>query len=53
MVSRLDHIFSSNGVVGNNPLLYTKTMLEIEPEELKTRNYPSDHLPLVINITIC
>lgn len=48
--SRLDHIFSSGGFSGSSPTLYTRTMLEHEPEELTTRDYPSDHLPLVINI---
>ena len=50
MISRLDHVFGSSGVVGTNPTLYTKTMLTEEPEELTTRKYPSDHLPLVVNI---
>jgi len=50
MVSRLDHVFSSTGIVGTEPTLYTKTMLDQEPEELATRKYPSDHLPLVISL---
>jgi len=50
MVSRLDHVFSSQNVTGTNPTLYTKTMLEIEPEELTMRDYPSDHLPVVVDI---
>jgi len=50
MISRLDHIFGSNNVIGTNPVLYTKTMLPQEPEELTTRQYPSDHLPIVIEI---
>lgn len=51
MVSRLDHVFSHRQLVVNStPLLYTKTMLEKEPEELTTRSYPSDHLPLVVSI---
>lgn len=52
MKSRLDHIFGSLHVKCENPILYTKTMLETEPEELTTRLYPSDHLPIVGNITI-
>jgi endonuclease/exonuclease/phosphatase family metal-dependent hydrolase len=52
MQSRLDHIFGSGGVIGTNATLYTKTMLISEPTELTTRNYPSDHLPIVINITM-
>jgi len=50
MISRLDHIFSSQCLTGVNPTLYTKTMLPKEPKELTTRDYPSDHLPLVIEI---
>lgn len=52
MVSRLDHIFSSSGVLGENAVLYTKTMLEVEPPELTTRDTPSDHLPLFITIKV-
>lgn len=52
MVSRLDNIFGSSHIVGTNPTLYTKTMLDVEPEELTTRDYPSDHLPLLLDITI-
>ena len=52
MHNRFDHIFGSQRVIGKNPLLYTKTMLEIEPHELTTRDYPSDHLPLVLDVTI-
>ncbi len=52
MVSRLDHVFSSTNVKGVNATLYTKTMLDKEPEELTTRDYPSDHLPLVVTIEI-
>lgn len=50
MNSRLDHVFSSQGLVAKNPVLYTRTMLEQEPQELTTRAYPSDHLPLVVDI---
>ena len=52
MKSRLDHIFGSNKIKCENPTLYTKTMLDVEPDELTTRLYPSDHLPIVANITI-
>jgi endonuclease/exonuclease/phosphatase family metal-dependent hydrolase len=52
MISRLDHIFGSHNVSGKNCLLYAKTMFDTEPPELTTRNFPSDHLPLVIDITI-
>ena len=52
MVSRLDHIFGLEGVVGKDPTLYTKTMLPEEPEELTTRQYPSDHLPLRLEVTL-
>jgi endonuclease/exonuclease/phosphatase family metal-dependent hydrolase len=52
MHSRLDHIFGSKNVSGINPILYTKTMLKEEPAELTTRNYPSDHLPLLIEIKL-
>ena len=52
MVSRLDHVFGCGHIgtftLAKNPVLYTKTMLEVEPEELTTRDYPSDHLPLVV-----
>lgn len=51
MVSRLDHVFGSEGVIGKEPTLYTKTMLPEEPEELTTRKYPSDHLPLRLEVT--
>ena len=52
MISRLDHIFASTKVTGHSPVLYTKTMLDVEPVELTTRDTPSDHLPLFININI-
>ena len=52
MVSRLDNIFASPGVTCHKPVLYTKTMLEEEPAELTTRSYPSDHLPLVAEISV-
>jgi len=52
MISRLDNVFSTNLVHGYNPTLYTKTMHYNEPIELTTRDFPSDHLPLVINIVI-
>ena len=52
MKSRLDHVLCSKNVVGINPTLYTKTMLDQEPVELTTRDYPSDHLPIVIDLTI-
>ncbi len=52
MVSRLDNIFGSKGVTCANPTLYTKTMLEKEPPELTTRLTPSDHLPIVAEITL-
>ena len=53
MVSRLDHIFSSRQIekLGNS-ILYTKTMLKNEPAELMTRLYPSDHLPLIVDIIV-
>lgn len=52
MISRLDHVFGSPGVIASNPKLYTKTMLDEEPPELTTRDYPSDHLPLLLEITM-
>jgi endonuclease/exonuclease/phosphatase family metal-dependent hydrolase len=52
MVSRLDNVFTGGNVAGTNPILYTKTMLDEEPEEFTTRNYPSDHLPLVVTMTL-
>lgn len=52
MVGRLDHIFGSSHILGTNPTLYTKTMLNVEPQELTTRDYPSDHLPLLLDVTI-
>lgn len=52
MVSRLDHIFTSERVRGEQTILYTKTMLDNEPTELTTRDYPSDHLPLVCTVTL-
>lgn len=53
MVSRLDHIFGSKTVQKVGPaILYTKTMLDKEPEELTTRDYPSDHLPLIVKLKL-
>jgi endonuclease/exonuclease/phosphatase family metal-dependent hydrolase len=55
MVSRLDHILATPGdrfSVGSDPLLYTRTMLPVEPPELTTRDYPSDHLPLVVHVNV-
>lgn len=52
MVSRLDHVFGSMNVIGTDPTLYTKTMLLPEPDELTTRQYPSDHLPLVLELRL-
>lgn len=53
MVSRLDHIFSSNGAVKiGDATLYTKTMLDKEPEELTSRDFPSDHLPLIVSLKL-
>lgn len=53
IITRTDHIFGSETVekVGLSTL-YTKTMLDNEPEELTTRNYPSDHLPLVAKVRL-
>jgi endonuclease/exonuclease/phosphatase family metal-dependent hydrolase len=51
--SRLDHVFSSRGLTAVEKVLYTRTMLEEEPEELTTRLYPSDHLPLVVRVQKC
>ena len=49
MQSRLDHIFSSPALEAEGSArLYTKTMLDPEPEELTARDYPSDHLPLLV-----
>jgi endonuclease/exonuclease/phosphatase family metal-dependent hydrolase len=47
--SRLDNIFVS-GVTHGRAILYTKTMMDVEPPELTTRDFPSDHLPIVIDI---
>ena len=52
MVSRLDNVFGTAGVIASDQTLYTKTMLPEEPEELTCRNTPSDHLPLVMTINI-
>ena len=56
MNSRLDHIFSSKNIKGSNASQYTRSMKkdfkeDIE-EELTHRNYPSDHLPQLIEIYI-
>lgn len=53
MTSRLDHIFSSKTVerIGS-AILYTKTMLDNEPQELTTRDYPSDHLPILTKVKL-
>lgn len=49
--SRLDHVFCSQNLrAASPPVLYTKTMLPEEPAELTTRDYPSDHLPLVVSV---
>ena len=55
MQSRLDHVWIwdiSERIQVSTPTLYTKTMLPEEPEELTTRHYPSDHLPLRVYVTI-
>ncbi len=52
MISRLDHVFGSTTVASLDPTLYTETMLPEEPEELTTRNTPSDHLALGVTIHI-
>lgn len=53
MQSQLDNVFGSKRVARNgNTILYMKTMLEVEPKELTTRDAPSDHLPVVMNLTV-
>lgn len=57
MMSRLDHVFvSHNTVAHSDPVLYTRTMLSTKEEEVEneftTRNYPSDHLPLLVKLRI-
>lgn len=49
--SRLDHVFCTKNLKVQNCVLYTKTMLQPEPEELTSREFPSDHLPLVVTFT--
>lgn len=51
--SNLDHIFGNeyNWQVLKK-VLYTKTMLDVEPEELTTRNFPSDHLPILMSVKL-
>ncbi len=57
MQSRLDHVWAYSAAqrfsrIGT-PVLYAKTMRpEGEPAELTTRDYPSDHLPLVVDIQV-
>jgi len=50
--SRLDHIFGSTGFSSLNPTLYSKTMLDIEPKDMMVSDFPSDHLPLVIDFRL-
>lgn len=53
MVSRLDHVFGGKDVeLLAPPLLYNKMMLVPEPLEFSTRQYPSDHLPLVVRVAV-
>jgi endonuclease/exonuclease/phosphatase family metal-dependent hydrolase len=53
IITRADHIFGSKGIEKiDSAILYTKTMLAKEPEELKTRDYPSDHLPLIVDVKL-
>lgn len=51
--SRLDYVWASPGAerIGN-ALLYTKTMLDAEPEELTSYDLPSDHLPLIVSLKL-
>lgn len=53
IITRADHIFGSKTVekVGFS-ILYNKTMLDEEPQELTTRDYPSDHLPLIVRVKL-
>jgi endonuclease/exonuclease/phosphatase family metal-dependent hydrolase len=52
MVSRLDNVFASKDVHAESAILYTRTMLTPEPEELTSRSTPSDHLPLIVTIVV-
>jgi endonuclease/exonuclease/phosphatase family metal-dependent hydrolase len=52
MVSRLDHVWCSKLINVSNPILHTETMLPDEPEELTTRETPSDHLPLSVDVNM-
>jgi endonuclease/exonuclease/phosphatase family metal-dependent hydrolase len=50
MVGRLDHVFTSQSVSGFDPTLIDMTMLDPEPPRGTTRDYPSDHWPLCIEL---
>jgi endonuclease/exonuclease/phosphatase family metal-dependent hydrolase len=51
MNSRLDHVLTSRHAIVHRRELIVKTMLEPEPEPFSKRNaYPSDHLPLLVDI---
>lgn len=49
--SRLDHVFATGEYTVDSAVLYTKTMKVPEPSELSDREFPSDHLPLVVNFS--
>jgi endonuclease/exonuclease/phosphatase family metal-dependent hydrolase len=50
LASRLDHVFGSPGdfELDSTPVLLTKTYIDPEPEELTSRDLPSDHLALKV-----
>lgn len=53
IITRTDHIFGSQTVekIGE-ALVDTRTMRDPEPQELTTRDLPSDHLPLIVTVTL-
>jgi endonuclease/exonuclease/phosphatase family metal-dependent hydrolase len=46
--SRLDHIFVKKIESESDLVLIDKTMRDIEPPTLSTRDYPSDHFPIKV-----
>ena len=53
MVSRLDHIFCSPNMTPSFPTLWNKTMkVPNEVDDPTTRDFPSDHWPLVVRFLL-
>ena len=53
-MAQLDYIYTSKDLerADDHATVIARTMLEEEPQELSTRNFPSDHLPVVARIRV-